>query len=124
MSSTDLLRIVIPALACVVAGATVVVFARYTRQWWRAPAAGRATPRHVAEVSLGALGLVVGNGYAIYATVGEPGGPPLSRLLLYLVSLLLLLVGVVDVGYLHRRHPRAADHTQDSAEGRHRRRAR
>lgn len=104
MTALDLLRLVVVALALFTGGAIVAVLAFYLRQTWRrGRAPGAILARHVCEVSTGALFLIVGNGIAIYTQLGGPELiPRTGRLWLYLVGMLLLLSGVIEVGRLQR----------------------
>lgn len=104
----DVLRFTVAALACLVAGSTAVIAFRYIAAAYRlGRAPGRILARHVAEVSAGTCGLVLGYAMAVYQQLG--GWVPLGvvgRLWLYLVSMILLLVGVIEVGNHRRREDR------------------
>lgn len=107
--SADVLRLLVAVLAVTVAGAALVTAARYgwaAIRLGRTP--GRILARHVAEVALGTTGLVIGYAAAIG---GDLGGqvliPPLARQWMYLVSMLLLLVGLVEVAVYQTVRARA-----------------
>jgi hypothetical protein len=105
LTEPDLLRVVVAALACLVAGATAVTAVRYIAASIRnRRAPGAILARHVAEVSIGTFGLVTGYALAVYAQLG---GYELvdadGRLWIYLVSMLMLLIGVVEVGNYRRQ---------------------
>lgn len=120
MTSPDVLRTVVAGLAALTAGSTLFVLLLYLRQTWRlGRRPGAILARHVAEVSAGATCLIIGNGVAIYESIGATTGPPPWRLTLYLVGMLLLLSGVIEVGRLQRDRRRRA---REPA-GRHRPRA-
>lgn len=104
----DLIRLLVSGLACVAIGSIAVVFARYLRAWKRAPRKGGALPRHVAGVSLGALGLVVGYGWIAYQRTGRETTLHWTTILL-LVSLIVLAVAVIDVGGLQGRRVARAE---------------
>ncbi|WP_295819219.1 hypothetical protein [uncultured Deinococcus sp.] len=116
----NLLRYVVPSLAAVVSGALIVVlvtYARATVQLGRAP--GALLLRHVVEVSAGTLGLVATAGAGVYDSI--PGvdlaWPDLNtRLWLYLISMVLLLAAMVEVGNLQRQR---GDTHHQQAQSRH-----
>jgi len=118
--STDVLRVAVAILAVFVAGSTATITARYLRASWRlGRSPGRILARHVAEVAAGTTGLVTGYALAVLdqlnTTVTLVG--PTGRLWIYLVSMVLLLVGVVEVGTYQRS--RARSHPQRQEQVRH-----
>lgn len=119
MDTITALRWVVITLAMLTAGGALTVMVRYLVAAWRN---GRKTPgrilaRHVVEVSAGTSGLVIGYAIAIYAQLGGPEllGPG-ARLTVYLASMLLLLVGVFEVGHYQRKRSHS-----DAGTGRHHR---
>jgi hypothetical protein len=108
-----LLRSLIGALALFTAGATTVLAARYLRATWRngRRAPGRILARHVTEVAAGTDLLVIGFAWAmraqLYGTRIDPSLGTTIRLWMYLVGMVLLLAGVLDVGRYQRRMRRA-----------------
>lgn len=113
--TTDVLRLTVGTLAMLVAGASIVTAVRYIRSAWRlGRTPGRILARHVAEVSLGTTGLVIGYAAAVVEQLGrEVTLTAELRLWLYLVSMLLLLIGVVEVGYYQRTRARTHPQRQE-----------
>lgn len=109
----DTLRWIVSGLAVLTTGAALTVAAPYLVATWRngRQAPGRILARHVVEVSVGTAGLAAGQGIASYSLLGGVELIPVTaRLILFVVSLLLLLVGVLEVGaHQRRRADRAAD---------------
>lgn len=112
---TDILRLIVAILALFVAGSSAVTAVRYIWSAWklgRAP--GRILARHVAEVSAGTTGLVVGYASAIGEQLGARVSIPAdARLWIYLVSMVLLLIGLVEVGTYQRVRARSYPQRQE-----------
>lgn len=115
----DVLRLTVGTLAVFVAGSSLVTAVRYFRasiRLGRSP--GRILARHVGEVALGVTGLSVGYASAIGDQLGaEVSIPADARLWIYLVSMVLLLIGLVEIGTYQRARARA--HPARQAQVRH-----
>ena len=112
--TADVFRLLVAGFGCIAIGSIAVVLVNYARAWARAPRRGRALPRHVAEVSLGALGLIVGYGWIVYQRVGRETTLHWTSIL-FLAALLVLVIGVVDVGRLQNRRIAAAAQKRTTA---------
>lgn len=108
MTGDVLLRVLIGSLALFTAGAVTVLAARYLQATWRngRTAPGRILARHVVEVSAGTDLLVLGFAWAmrvqLYGTTIPPELGVTIRLWFYLVGMVLLLAGVLDIGRYQR----------------------
>lgn len=102
-----LLRYTIGMLAALTAGSVAVVLLRYLRATWRnnRRAPGRLLARHVTEVAAGTELLVLGFAWAMYAQLyrGDPAWGVDVRLWMYLAGMVLLLLGLLDLGAYQRR---------------------
>lgn len=113
MSGTLSLAVVV--LAVSVAGSSTVIAVRYALAALRyGQSPSRILARHVAEVALGTAGLVSGYAWGVYEALARGAdGPPNVRLWIYLVSMALLLIGVVEVSaYQQRRIRLAPEHAE------------
>lgn len=99
MTGNDALRLAVIVLAVILVGSALSIAARYgwaALRLGRAP--GRILARHVAEVALGVSGLAGGFAIALYDHLsGTTLLSPTGRLVVYLVSMLLLVIGVAEV---------------------------
>jgi hypothetical protein len=108
-----LLRSAIGFLALFTAGAVTVIAGRYLRATWKnnRKAPGRILARHVTQVSIGVDLLVIGFAWAmrvqLYGTQIDPQLGTTIRLWFYLVGMVLLLAGVLDIGRYQRRMRRS-----------------
>lgn len=105
----DVLRLAVGTLAVFVAGSSLVTAVRYLRasiRLGRTP--GRILARHVGEVALGVMGLSVGYASAIGDQLGaEVTIRADARLWIYLASMVLLLIGLVEIGAYQRARARS-----------------
>lgn len=99
MILVDVLRLAVIVLAVALVGSALSIAARYLLASWRlGRSPGRILARHVAEVALGVSGLAGGFAIALYDQLsGTAILSPTERLVIYLLSMILLIVGVVEV---------------------------
>lgn len=110
MTTADIMKIVIAALASVNVGSMLTIAAIYTWASVRAHGAGRGAllVRHVIEVAVAVGLLVAGTGWGVYSQVGTHAtGPVVARLYMYGLAMLILLAALSDVGRHTRRRIRA-----------------
>lgn len=113
--TNEVLRFAVVVLAMLVVGSTLVIAARYTRSALRlGRSPGRILAQHVALVAFGTSGLAGGYAWGVYEGLArETSGPPAVRLWLYLLSMLVLLIGVVEVGRYQRVRARQIPDRQE-----------
>ena len=116
----DVLRYAIAVLAMLVVGAALTIAVRYLRAaWWLGRAPGRILARHVGEVALGTSGLALGYAAAVVEQLGYAVTlTAVPRLWLYLVSMALLLIGMLEVGAYQRTRARHYPHRQEQVRAR------
>ena len=102
----DMLRLFGAGLAMFTSGATLVVLVRYLISAWRmGRSPSRIRARHVTEVAGGTFQQTLATGWALYDTIDKTVHPTASitRVVLWTIGMLLLMVGVIEVGVFQRR---------------------
>lgn len=117
--SYEVLRLTVVILAALVVGSALMTAGRYLRAAIRlGHCPGRILARHVVEVALGTAGLAGGYAWAVYEGLAlNLVGPPAVRLWLYVASMVLLLVGVLEIGRHQRNRTRDQPHRQEQVYG-------
>jgi hypothetical protein len=115
VSTPDLLRLIAAGLAALVSGAVLMVLVRYLYAARRRSGPGRILARHVAEVSVGTFGQTTATAWALYDGLDKivTQAATTARVVMWTVGMLLLLIGVIEVGAYQRKRTRAYPQRQE-----------